>query len=139
MNNCLGLCDLLRSVSHGCEKSMNVMLSELVMSHCQARVLLEIQANKTTVSDLSVVLCCNKSNITQVIDGLVARKLLARVASSRDGRVKILSLTPKGNAACHQLRSVLCGCADESMSVFSKTEKMMLEKLLRKYIETRST
>lgn len=138
MNDCLDLCDLLRNVSHECEKEMNAVLSKLEMSHCQARLLLGIQSGNTSVSGLSVFLCCNKSNVTQVIDGLVERRLITRVASSTDGRVKILSLTAKGRAACDALQDVVCDCADDSMSVFTKAEKALLEKLLRKYVEARN-
>lgn len=133
MNDCLFLCDLLHSVSHGCEKSMNAELSDLGMSHCQAKLLLGIQDGSASVSDLSQLLCCNKSNVTQVIDGLVKRRLITRAASPADGRVKILRLTEKGKGVCKQLERRVCHCADDAMSVFTGGEKVMLLKLLRKF------
>ena len=117
---------------------MNATLAKLDMSHCQARVLLGIESGNSSVSGLSVLLSCNKSNVTQVIDGLVERRLIARVASSKDGRVKILSLTAKGRSVCSELRDVLCDCADTSMAVFTKLEKMMLAKLLKKFTAARA-
>jgi len=53
------------------------------------------------------VLHCDASNVTGLVDRLVAHGLLARKESSQDRRTKNLSLTPKGAQMIHEIREAL--------------------------------
>ncbi len=48
------------------------------------------------MSDFAVLLDCDASNVTGLVDRLEDRGLLARRASEEDRRVKLLVLTPEG-------------------------------------------
>ncbi len=135
MNDCLSVCQLLKSASGCCERELNDALAVHDISHCQATILLQIVEGIVTMSLLSKKMCCHKSNITQVVDGLVKKKLLLRSVDKDDKRVQTLLLTNQGKTIAHTLRHTLCTRATQCMDIFSSQEKEQLAMLLTKYIE----
>lgn len=135
MDHCLCVCELLKAASALSERKLNEVLSDLGLSHCQAQILEQIKVTPVSMSHLSRALCCHKSNITQVVDGLNDKGLIERVPSLTDKRVCALKLTPKGRKTCERMEGILHKQATECMKVFTSTEKQTLATLLRKYIE----
>ena len=134
MDHCLCVCELLKAASSLSERKLNEVLSKLGVSHCQAQILLAVQEKPVAMSALSKALCCHKSNITQVVDGLDEKGFIQRVPSLTDKRVCALKLTPKGKKACVIIDKVLKRQATECMKIFTPKEKQQLAELLRKYI-----
>ncbi len=54
--------------------------------------------NDQIMSDFCMLLGCDPSNVTGLVDGLERKALLVRAAHPKDRRVKVLQLTPKGVA-----------------------------------------
>ncbi len=135
MDDCLCVCELLKAAASVSERKLNEALSVLDISHCQAQIMLKIHKEPVSMSVLSRALCCHKSNITQVVDGLVKKGLIDRISSSTDRRVCELKLTTKGKKVCAEMEDVLKKQANVCMKIFSPTEKQTLADLLRRYIE----
>ena len=132
--DCLSVCNQLKAASSCCERQLNESLADLDVSHCQVSILMKVCDAPLSMSELSKHLCCHKSNITQVVSGLLTKKLIQRTSLKTDKRVAKLSLTPKGKQACMKLERILSGRACDCMSVFTPAEKKVFSELLEKYI-----
>lgn len=134
MDHCLCVCELLKAASSVSERKLNEALTDQSVSHCQAQILLKISEDAVSMSALSKVLCCHKSNITQVVDGLVEKGLVVRSMSPKDRRACVLALTAKGKKAMQGIDHALKNQATQCMKIFTPEEKQILAELLRKYI-----
>lgn len=133
MDNCLCLCELLKAASAACERDLNNALSAIGISHCQASILVKLQSSGPfTMSAVSKELCCHKSNVTQVVDGLAARGLIERKTSREDRRVSVLTLTAKGRALGAKAQTALAERARGCVGCFSVKERNMLVGLLER-------
>lgn len=135
MDHCLCVCELLKAAASVSERKLNEALSDQGVSHCQAQILLKITEGDLSMSALSKVLCCHKSNVTQVVDGLVEKGLIVRSASESDRRACVLTLTVKGKKAMQAIEKALKESAVQCMKIYTPEEKQTLAGLLRKYIE----
>jgi len=59
----------------------------------------------TPMNTISCILGCDASNVTGIVDRLLAHDLIKREENPKDRRVKMITLTPKGEA----LRSTMFG------------------------------
>lgn len=135
MDDCLSVCNHLKAAASCCERVLNDALSSLDVSHCQATILMRVADEPASMSELSKFMCCHKSNVTQVVGGLLKKGLIQRAALKTDKRVSELKLTPKGKQVATKLQTILCGRACDCMSVFTPAEKKAFAELLKKYIE----
>ncbi len=136
MDTCLCLCELLKASAAACERELNEALADIGISHCQASILVKIlNGGPLTMSAISKELCCHKSNVTQVVDGLAAKDLIERIASKEDRRVCTLSLTRKGKAISAKAESMLCTRAKTCVGCLSAKEQTALAKLLEKSLK----
>lgn len=70
----------------------------------QCLVLLEIdESARSTMGQLASQLRLDHSTVTRTVDGLVNRKLVARLRDDRDRRVVWIRLTPDGIALCREI------------------------------------
>lgn len=135
MDHCLDVCNLLKAASSCCERELSASLAELDVSHCQATILIRVSDEATSMSSLSKFMCCHKSNITQVVAGLLKKGLIQRTSLKSDKRVSTLTLSAKGKVVVGKLKSLLSNRACDCMSVFTPAEKKTFADLLRKYVE----
>ena len=132
MDDSLCLCQLLKALAATCERELNNALAELQSSHCQANVLLKIfEGGTRTMYAVSKQLCCHKSNVTQVVDGLVAKGLIERKNSDVDRRVCSLVLTKKGVAISAKAHVLLRHRAEKCIDSLSTKDRAVLAKILR--------
>lgn len=136
MDESLQLCECLKASAAACERELNEVLSGLGISHCQASILVKIKhAGTLTMSAVSKELCCHKSNVTQVVDGLASKGLLERGTSKDDGRVCVLTLTAKGKTVSAKAQTLLVQRAQECVALFTPKERETLLALLKRSIE----
>ncbi len=138
MNDSLCLCRLLQSCAALCDREMNGVLEELGISHCQSTMLMQIGSEgPLAMSVLSRKLCCHKSNVTQVVEGLVKKELIDRGASASDRRVCTLALTAKGRAIAEKAKILLEERAREQVSCLAPQDLATLSRILRTIHEAR--
>lgn len=135
MDDCLSVCNLLKAAAGSCERELNESLAAFDVSHCQATILLKLADGTVSMSVLSREMCCHKSNITQVVAGLLRKDFIRRASLATDRRVSELRLTPKGKTVALRLKKILSSRAEECMKAFTLEEKRMFAGLLTKYIE----
>jgi DNA-binding MarR family transcriptional regulator len=135
MNDSLCLCALLKSVAGSCERALNDVAMTLGVSHCQATVLVHLSQGPKMMSALGRELCCHKSNVTQVVDGLVKKKLVKRAHSATDRRIHTLTLTTQGATIARKALRILDKRASAALTCLSATECRTLQTILTRLLE----
>jgi DNA-binding MarR family transcriptional regulator len=98
----------------------------------QVHALYAISQGDTTMGQVADTLHCDASNVTGIVDRLVAGRLITRQEGTHDRRTKTLQLTDKGRAAVDDIYSNLpaqLGCGR-----LSEEERATLHDLASKLI-----
>ena len=136
MNDFLCLCGLLKASAAACERELNEAIVEMGISHCQAMILIKISdSDGMTMSAISKELCCHKSNVTQVVDGLASKELIERQISKEDRRLCILTLTKKGIALSAKAKVLLEHRAEKCFSKLPRKDLETLESILKEMLK----
>jgi len=136
MNNALHTCQLLKTAACSIEHALSTALIPLKVSYCQATILHRLSESSTTMTELSTLLCCNKSNVTQVMSGLNKRHLVTKIVSKNDRRMFTLTLTAEGKKLAKEVRTALTGAATLCMQGFSETDAKHFAKFLEQCVQT---
>jgi DNA-binding MarR family transcriptional regulator len=93
---------------------------------------LHAAGGEMTMGELSEQLMVTSGNVTGVIDGMVADKLVKRRPHAADGRSIIISMTPTGRNLFAKVRSALSKWMGEAMEDMGDAEIEQLIKLFGK-------
>jgi DNA-binding MarR family transcriptional regulator len=108
------------------------LAAEFGHSPFQLRTLLRMDPERPIMmSEVAELAMCDPGNLTGVVDKLEARRLVERKPSSGDRRVKMLSMTPEGQAQREQMITRLMQPASWMVALPKKDQKTLLT-LLRK-------
>lgn len=77
----------------------------------------------------------DRNTASLVVEHLVQMGVVARQVSGADRRVRLLSLTAKGNKLCARLRPALSAVNDDILSPITRGERKLLMELLIRVIE----
>ena len=80
-----------------------------------------------------------KSRVTPIIDGLIRKDLVQRIEDPKDGRVKLISLTPKGLHKTEEIEAFLKGAHEKILLQMEPSERITVLsslELLRACMET---
>lgn len=84
---------------------------------------------------VSGVLICDASNVTGIVERLLTRGLITREEKPEDRRVKMISLTHKGEALRHTLFNELKAYELPGFSDLTQNEKSQLHSILIKVLQ----
>lgn len=99
--------ELLHEVFMAHKRAFHALAKEHGLSPQQASTLLNLTPGEgLTMNSIAEFLMCDASNVTGIVDKLEARGL-ARRGQGEDRRVKVLTLTPEGEALRSTLREIL--------------------------------
>jgi len=90
-------CDDLLALLQGLKTALAVFAESNDLTPPQLWALYIIMHGETTMGKLAVTLHCDASNVTGIVDRLVARDLITSKILPHDRRAKILGLTAKGH------------------------------------------
>ncbi len=135
MDSDLQLIHLLKSAASCAEKELADALHGLGISLCQASLLVQVDHTHLSMSALSKILCCHKSNVTQIVDSLEESGIVERKLNASDRRIAELALTDKGRALMAQAREVMSRKAVTVLSMFSEDEKQAAREMLIRFME----
>lgn len=109
--------------------------SELRLSPAQCQFLRLLEPDRPSpMGRLASHLACDASNVTGIVDRLEARGLVRRSAARNDRRVRVICLTPRGDALRRRLLSRLAE-APRGWARLTSDERKLLGALLRKALE----
>lgn len=130
VNDALATCHLLTTTACMAERTIGAALKPLGLTYCQARILCRLSEKNATMTELAELLCCNKSNVTQVTQALTKKSLLTKHATEKDKRLLTLRLTSEGKRAVRTIDAALQSAASQCFSAFTDAEKKQLSLLL---------
>lgn len=103
------------------------------LTHMQLFTLCLIDKDsETPMHSITIMLGCDASNVTGIVDRLVMHGFIERSEYARDRRIKLIKLTEKGKQT---RKAILSNLADAKIDTFANmtlVEKEMLKQLLTK-------
>ncbi len=126
---------LTRLARNAVRQSSGDFVGDLGFATGQITLLGLIAANDgVSQNDLARALLMRKSQVTGLIQDLVARGLVSRVEMGLDRRFNALSLTKTGAQAWRRARERVSRHSDTVLQVLAEDERVELSRLLRKVI-----
>lgn len=125
---CNDLVDLITHVKSG----LSALAEKHGLTSMQLYVLNSIQRGEITMGRIAGDLHCDASNVTGIIDRLVAQGLVTRKESEQDRRTKVLHLTTKGQKIVDDVASEMpeaLGC-----NKISATEQTTMHDLITRLV-----
>jgi len=123
--------ELVNELVHSQRQALMAIASELELSVPQTMALRRLDPQRPMpMSALAGALRCDNSNVTGIIDRLEDRGLVRREPSTHDRRVKMLSVTPKGEALRRRL-SELSDRPPAALARLHPDEQIALRDILR--------
>lgn len=90
-------CDDLLALLQGLKSALGVFAESHDLTPPQLWTLYILMRGETTMGKLAATLHCDASNVTGIVDRLVAQDLIVSKVSPHDRRAKVLGLTQKGD------------------------------------------
>ena len=110
--------DLIEGIIQCCQLQTNFLSQKFHIPQAEIRCLLLFRGERyLTVKGISQKLDVAKSRVTKVINGLQNKGFIDCSDDPRDGRVKLLSLTPLGDKKCEEMGEY----------IWNAHEKLLLE------------
>ncbi|MBW1600961.1 winged helix-turn-helix transcriptional regulator [Streptomyces sp. JJ66] len=109
--------------------------ADYALTGAQARVLALLAYGPTPMRRLADRLKCEPSNVTGIVDRLVARGLVERRADEADRRVKLAAATAEGLRTATELRDSLGDFAREPLGRLAETDRRALRDLLHRMLD----
>lgn len=89
--------DLMEETLQCCQTRTAYLSRKFDIPQAELRCLMLFLGERyLTVKSIAQKLDVAKSRVTKIIDGLIKKKLVERIEDPRDGRVKLITLTPEG-------------------------------------------
>jgi len=124
--------ELVNELVHSQRQAVMAIASELELSVPQTMALRRLDpARPMPMSELAGALRCDNSNVTGIIDRLEDRGLVRREPSAQDRRVKMLTVTVKGEALRERLRQ-LWDRPPAGLASLDEDDQIALRDLLRR-------
>jgi DNA-binding MarR family transcriptional regulator len=89
----------------------------------------------TDATRLSALIAFDRSTLGNVLERLQARKLLTRYASPQDKRIKLLKLTPAGNALVKRAQAAVLRAQARIVAPLRPNDRAMLMELLAQLVD----
>lgn len=130
----VNVCWLLHAAAFHTKPVFVKLAEENGLTLMQLVTLLSIAPEKPLpMHSVSDFLVCDASNVTGLIERLVAHDLVVREEKPEDRRVKVIKLTSKGKSLRKKLLSQLVAQDSDYLSVLEPNEVIELRRLLIKF------
>ena len=115
---------LLSEIHQCCEDRMVFESSKFNLPHAELKCLILFQGEKyLTVKGLAGKMEVAKSRITKIINGLANKGLVQWINDPKDGRVKLISLTPKGSRKTEEIEAFVKGAHEKILLQMKPSER----------------
>ncbi len=96
--------DLITEMVRCCEDRNLLETKRFSLPYTELKCLLLFKGEKyLTVKGMSLKLDVAKSRVTKLIDNLLKKGLVSRIDDPKDGRIRLISLSPKGKALADEI------------------------------------
>src|SRR5579862_9916153 len=123
----------LLQVSFRAKKGLIRISEENDLTFVQVYTLLSIEHGKPlSMNEIANMLNCDASNVTGIIDRLFSREYIVRQEKPGDRRVKMVSLTPKGEKLRRQTVKEFINYPSKSLERLIDSQRTRLADLLKR-------
>jgi DNA-binding MarR family transcriptional regulator len=100
--------DLMEETLECCQARTSYLSRKFDLPQAELRCLMLFLGERyLTVKSIAQRLDVAKSRVTKIIDGLMKKKLVERIEDPRDGRVRLITLTPEGQRKSKEIGSLI--------------------------------
>ena len=118
------------------KKHMADIMESWQLTPMQGMVLTLFDPAKTkTMNELSVIMGCDASNVTGLVDRLEVQGLVERVSSEGDKRIKLIRLSLKGEDCRRKMLRLMGQAEAADLRKLDAREKRMLELIINKLLK----
>src|SRR5579863_6601140 len=123
-------------VSFRAKKGLIMIAEDYDLTFVQVYTLCSILPGKSlSMNEIANMLNCDASNVTGIIDRLFSREYIVRQEKPGDRRVKMVSLTPKGEKLRQQIVEKIISYHSESLEQLNASQKTQLSNLLKQILK----
>jgi len=127
----------LLQVSMRAKKNLMKLSEEHSLNIMQLYVLCSMKHGEAVPTNfVASLLACDASTVTGIVDLLFEQKLVTRIESPQDRRVKMLTLTPKGETTKQEILSAIRGFQSNALDGLDEAQKDTLQELLMVVLRT---
>jgi DNA-binding MarR family transcriptional regulator len=127
---------LLIKVSFRAKKGLLKIAEEYDLSFVQIYTLCSMSPDKPlSMNEIANMLICDASNVTGIIDRLFSREYIVRQEKLGDRRVKMISLTPKGEKLRSQIIKSIVEYPSDALERLNNEQKGQLKRLLKAVLD----
>jgi DNA-binding MarR family transcriptional regulator len=126
----------LLQVSFRAKKGLIKIAEEYDLSLVQVYTLCSMTPDQPLpMNEIANMLICDASNVTGIIDRLFSREYIVRQEKLGDRRVKMISLTPKGEKLRNQIVKSLIDYRSDALEKLNGQQKDQLKGLLKQILD----
>ena len=112
--------DLMRSISHGIDTTLRVIVDGFGVTMVQMRVLVELQHCQTcTIGDLADAMGSAPGNASAMCKTLEKKGLVTRTRNPEDERIVLVTLTEQGKGLLQDIESELSAKCNPLLAEYS--------------------
>ena len=129
---------LIKLLHDRLEKQANNTLRAQDLTMMQISVLMELQKteqNQLSMKELERKFCIAQSTVAGIISRLEQKGFVEAIADAADKRVKLVHITPAGEACCREAAGYMEQAEQTLLQGFSEEEKTMFILLLTRAAE----
>ncbi|MEO8778287.1 MAG: MarR family transcriptional regulator [Rhodanobacter sp.] len=129
------LCRLMLMLGHTIERELEFNLKPHKLNHSEFLTLMILYSRpegSSTPGELCEYTTQGATNMTRIANTLVKRRLVTRVASSKDRRRVLIRITPAGRRFVQKMLPPMFPQLGAMFANFGDTDRRQLDRLLRK-------
>jgi len=122
---------LLNRVSHRYNQTVHSKMREAGLTVMNARVIVCLKIfGELTVNDLCVHAIAEQSTVSHALDRMANENLISRHIGERDSRVRVVRLTPDGEAMYDKIWPVMAAANEELLKGVSQPDRKVFTRVL---------
>ena len=115
---------LLSEIHQCCEDRMLFESHKFNLPQAELKCLMLFLGERyLTAKGIALKMDVAKSRVTLIIEGLIRKDLVQRVEDPKDGRVKLISLTPKGLRKTEEIEALVKGVHEKILLQMKPSER----------------
>lgn len=127
---------LLNRITHRYNRNVREALKAAGLTTISTRILITLSIfGKLSVNDLCIHAIAEQPTMSRALDRMEAEGLLTRHAGNKDGRTRIVSLTPAGEALCRKVWPVMAAENEHMMRGIPAEDREVLMRSLGRMLE----
>ncbi|ROQ90909.1 MarR family winged helix-turn-helix transcriptional regulator [Desulfosoma caldarium] len=124
---------LMQEVVRCCEGRAADLSKKFGLPDAELRCLMLFREDKyLTAKGIALKMDVAKSRVTKIVNGLLDKGLVQCIDDPADGRIKLISLTPKGRAKCDEMAAFITALHEMILQELEPEERTQVLRVLER-------